>query len=288
MITQVLSALLMLVTLTAVVGSVIRGRTLARRVETRADGRVWLYRNFLLRMWPLMVLPLVITDVSDRVTARDLGWARPHGVAGYLLAAYYLLIVVIASVRIRRAMRRGQVIPQRQRIAFMVPRTARERWWAAALAVTAGVVEETIFRGALYAVGTKVYHLPAVTVLAAALVLFAASHLYQGWRGLIGSGLIGLILTIIFVTSGSLLLAIVVHAAHDLISLLLIPAESADRPPAQPAATTQQSKTAQPAETTHAAETTQAAEAAQPAETAQPTENAQAAAPLTIRAAAPE
>jgi membrane protease YdiL (CAAX protease family) len=232
--TQILSGLLVLVTVAVVIGSVIRGRTLAQRVEARPDGRLRLYRNFVLRMWPLMALPLVTVATTDRITARDVGWAWPHGVTGYLLTGCYMLIGVIASLRVRRMMRRGLVIAQRQRIAFMMPRTTRERWWTAALAVTAGAVEETIFRGSLLAVGTNVYHLPTIVVAGAALVLFAASHLYQGWRGLIGSALVGYIFTVIFLTSGSLLLAIVAHIAHDLMSLLLIPAKSSPKRPEEP------------------------------------------------------
>jgi membrane protease YdiL (CAAX protease family) len=230
-ITQLCGALLLLAISAVVISSVVRGRTLPRRVVSRPDGRVWLYRNFLLRMWPLMVLPVVMVWASDRVSARDVGWAWPHGAIGYLLGAYYLLVSLVAATRIRRLMRRGQVIAQRQRVAFMVPRTRRERWWAVALAVTAGVTEETLFRGSLLAVGTKVYHLPAGPVVVAALVLFAVSHLYQGWRGVLGSALIGAVFTAIFVASGSLLPAIVTHAVYDLISLLLVPAEAAPQPP---------------------------------------------------------
>jgi membrane protease YdiL (CAAX protease family) len=233
LITQVWGALLVLTTLTVVIRSVVRGRTLAQRVEARPDGRVWLYRTFVLRMWPLMLMPVATVWASNRITVRDLGWAWPHGAAGYLFTAYYVLIIAIVGVRIRRAMRRGVVIAQRRRVAFMTPRTTRERWWAVALALTAGATEEVLFRGGLLAVGTEVYHLPLVAAAAAALVLFAAGHLYQGWRGLLGSALVGFVFTVIFAVSGSLLLAVVAHAVHDLISLLLIPGESTPQPPAE-------------------------------------------------------
>jgi membrane protease YdiL (CAAX protease family) len=272
--TQILSGLLVLVTVAVVIGSVIRGRTLAQRVEARPDGRLRLYRNFVLRMWPLMALPLVTVATTDRITARDVGWAWPHGVTGYLLTGCYMLIGVIASLRVRRMMRRGLVIAQRQRIAFMMPRTTRERWWTAALAVTAGAVEETIFRGSLLAVGTNVYHLPTIVVAGAALVLFAASHLYQGWRGLIGSALVGYIFTVIFLTSGSLLLAIVAHIAHDLLSMLLIPAKSSPKRTEEP----------NPAKAPPALSTPEPAEARptpEPAASLLPPT-------LTVRAAAPE
>ena len=228
---QVLSALLVLVLSAAAVGAVVRSRTLAQRVEARPDGRVWLYRNFVLRMWPLMVLPLLVAWASSRVTTADLGWARPHGVVGYLLAAYYLLVVTIACFRVRGRMRRGVVFARRQRVAFMVPRTARERWWVVALSLTAGITEEALFRGALLAVGVKIYHLPYLATALAAVLLFAVGHLYQGWAGLIGSALVGSVFAVLYALSGSLLLPILVHASHDMISLLLIPATSTPQPP---------------------------------------------------------
>jgi membrane protease YdiL (CAAX protease family) len=230
---QVLSALLVLASLVGAVRSVVRGRTLASRVEARADGRVWLYRTFVFRMWPVMVLPPAIAWASTSITAADLGWSWPHGVGGYLFAAYYLLVLVIASFRVRGRMRRGVVFARRQRVAFMAPRTARERWWAAALSLTAGITEEAVYRGALPAAGIHLYHLPHLVAASAALLLFAAGHLYQGWTGLLGSTAAGFIFTVLYVMSGSLLLPIVVHAVQDVIALLLIPAVSTPQPPSE-------------------------------------------------------
>jgi membrane protease YdiL (CAAX protease family) len=246
---QVLSALLVLVLLAAAVGAVIRGRTLAQRVESRPDGRVWLYRNFVLRMWPLMVLPPLVAWASSRLTTADLGWAWPHGVGAYLLAAYYLVVLTIASFRVRGRMRRGVVFARRQRVAFMIPRTARERWWVVALSLTAGITEEALFRGALLAVGVKIYHLPYLVAALAAVVIFAVGHLYQGWTGLVGSALVGSIFAVLYALSGSLLLPILVHASQDLISLHLIPAASTPQPPTPPA-TTSTPETLEPSGTT--------------------------------------
>ena len=184
-------------------------------------------------MWPVMVLPPALAWASRRLTAADLGWAWPHGVGGYLLAGYYLLVLTIAAFRMRRpdAPRRG--VRPAAAVAFMLPRTARERWWAVALSLTAGITEETVFRGALPAVGIHIYHLPHVAAASAALLLFAAGHLYQGRIGLLGSAAAGLIFTVLYVMSGSLLLPILVHAAQDVIALLLIPAVCTPQPPAE-------------------------------------------------------
>ncbi len=233
---QVLSALLVLATVAAATRSVIRRRTLAQRVEARPDGRVWLYRSFILRMWPIMVLPPAIVWASSRITAADLGWAWPHGVGGSLLAAYYLLAVSIAGFRVRHRMRRGAVYPRRRRVVFMTPRTTRERWWVVALSLTAGITEEVLYRGALPAVGVHIYHLPYAAAASAAILFFAVAHLYQGRLGLLAAAAAGFVFTVLYAMSGSLLLPIVVHAGQDLITLLLIPAESTPTPPTEDAA----------------------------------------------------
>jgi membrane protease YdiL (CAAX protease family) len=226
----VLSGLFVLVTLAVVIASAVRGRDLGRRIEARPDGRVRFYRLSVLRGLPLLVLPAAIVGTSERVTARDVGWAWPHGVAGYLFTAYYLIFLIFAGVRARRLMRGGAVFAGRRRFVFMIPRTARERRWAVAVALTAGVVEETVFRGGLLAVGTKIYHLPSPAVMVVALVLFAAGHLYQGGKGFLGTALAGAVFTAIFAAGGGLLLAAVAHTAQDLTSLLLIPAEPTPKP----------------------------------------------------------
>ena len=61
-----------------------------------------------------------------------------------------------------------------------------------ALAVTAGVCEEIVFRGLLIAVGVHVLGLPLPVAAGLALALFAIGHLYQGPRGMIAVTLFGL------------------------------------------------------------------------------------------------
>ncbi|MFD0775522.1 type II CAAX prenyl endopeptidase Rce1 family protein, partial [Streptomonospora algeriensis] len=96
----------------------------------------------------------------------------------------------------------------------------RERVAAAVLAVTAGVGEELLYRGLLVAFGVAL-GLPVWAAAAAACLLFALAHLYQGWWGVVGPGLLGALFMVVYLGTGSLLIPIAAHVVLELRSLLL-------------------------------------------------------------------
>jgi membrane protease YdiL (CAAX protease family) len=59
--------------------------------------------------------------------------------------------------------------------------------------------------------------------VAGSVALFGLLHVYQGVAGVIGSLLIGTLLMAVFLSTGSILLAVTLHALIDLRSLVLIP-----------------------------------------------------------------
>ncbi|MUL40019.1 CPBP family intramembrane metalloprotease [Streptomonospora sp. PA3] len=107
-----------------------------------------------------------------------------------------------------------------QALTVLAPRNSRERRAAAALAVTAGVGEELLYRGLLVAFGASL-GLPVWAAAAGACVLFALAHVYQGWWGLVGPGLLGALFMVVYLGTGSLLVPIAAHVALELRSLLL-------------------------------------------------------------------
>jgi len=90
------------------------------------------------------------------------------------------------------------------------------------LGLNAGVVEELLFRLALPALIFGIVGNGLIAFLAAS-ALFGLLHAYQGWVGVLSSLVLGLIFSLIYLLSGSILLVIAVHAAFDLRSLVLIP-----------------------------------------------------------------
>jgi membrane protease YdiL (CAAX protease family) len=101
-------------------------------------------------------------------------------------------------------------------LSNLAPQTRTESRLFAMVSITAGVCEEILYRGLLLAtlvslVGTW----PAIAITS---LIFGLGHAYQGIFGIAKTGLIGLALAWLTVSSGSLFIAIVLHAVVDLTS----------------------------------------------------------------------
>jgi uncharacterized protein len=137
------------------------------------------------------------------------------------LSAAIVGLLLWSAIRLRRKAHefRDEV---RERAGAMLPESRGERRWFAAVGIGGAISEEMLFRGFLfYYIGT---HVPAANDLEKAIltsVVFAAGHLYQGWRGLATSTAAGLILAALYISSGSLLLPVVVHAIGNLRGILI-------------------------------------------------------------------
>ncbi|MCW4462826.1 CPBP family intramembrane metalloprotease [Sphingomonas sp. BT-65] len=108
-------------------------------------------------------------------------------------------------------------------IERILPQRGGEFGWTAALGIAAGIVEELFFRLALplfAAVATG----NAGIGFALATLLFAAAHRYQGWTGMAFSGVAGTLLAILYLATGELWFAMLIHALLNLNGLVLRPA----------------------------------------------------------------
>jgi membrane protease YdiL (CAAX protease family) len=86
-----------------------------------------------------------------------------------------------------------------------------------ALAVTAGVCEEFLYRGFAMAALTRV-GMPAWSVVLMSSVLFGLAHAYQGKGGIIGTGLLGLVFGTMRLAVGSLFPVVLWHAGVDVVA----------------------------------------------------------------------
>jgi hypothetical protein len=131
-------------------------------------------------------------------------------------AAVGLLIAAWRRRRGRGALHIGQV-------GALLPRSRSELGWGAALAITAGIVEELFFRLALpllIAITTG----SALAGFAAATLLFGLAHGYQRFAGVVATTLMGGLFAALYLYSGALWLAMLAHALLNLNSLVLRPA----------------------------------------------------------------
>ncbi len=102
-------------------------------------------------------------------------------------------------------------------INWLVPRTRAAKLLYSATSIAAGVAEETAYRGVLvwilaYALGSS---WPAVIISATA---FAFSHALQGWKSMVVIFIMACSMHALVWYTGTLVIAMVVHATYDLLA----------------------------------------------------------------------
>jgi membrane protease YdiL (CAAX protease family) len=154
-----------------------------------------------------------------------LAWAlevigNPVGTAITIAVATVVAVGLVLPIVMLRD--HQDAIPTVGDVGALIPRTRSELRYGAALGINAGLVEELLFRFALPALIFALVGDGALAFLASTL-LFGVLHIYQGKVGVLSSIILGLVFTVIYILSGSILLVIMIHALFDLRSLVLIP-----------------------------------------------------------------
>ncbi len=97
--------------------------------------------------------------------------------------------------------------------AEYLPRTRKDLNWFILLSITAGACEEILFRGFLIWYFGQINGTALAVLLSS--ILFGLAHSYQGWQGGLRAGLMGLVLALCYVFTGSLWVPIFLHIAGD-------------------------------------------------------------------------
>lgn len=206
---------------------------LARDRDSDPRAFVRLYRLWLAILWSWLLGVALVLVLSPGLYPAHIGLAWPHGdavrpVIGFF--AYLVAVVLVVGVVMRIRARRGGSVPGQGLFIALLPRTRTERWYALAMALSAGICEELLTRGLLIAAGIAVGLSPYVSA-AAATAIFGLAHLYQGVAGVLGTALVGALLATGYLATGSLLIPVIVHIVLDLRALVLMPppADTASR-----------------------------------------------------------
>jgi membrane protease YdiL (CAAX protease family) len=99
-------------------------------------------------------------------------------------------------------------------LSVVLPHTQREMFWFAGVSLTAGFCEEFLYRG--YFVWALSPWLGQWAAAALSLAFFAVGHIYQGWNGVLRTGMVGAIYTMVVMLLDSLWPAIALHVLVDL------------------------------------------------------------------------
>jgi len=180
---------------------------LRRALWMRAIASQWLLAAMVITVW--------LTAHRSLVTL-GLGLRASGGLLGVLVG---LAAIVVIVVRQRPAVDTDESVRARIRdrlapVERLMPRAAGDMPLFSALACTAGLCEELLFRGYLMWVAGAL--LPFPLAPAAQALLFGFCHAYQGPRGIVLTTFAGAFLTGVVLITGSLWPAMLIHALMDL------------------------------------------------------------------------
>lgn len=187
----------------------------SRTDPARARRGIW--SAWMGMLWGLVAAGVALWLRTDRAWASlglhlPGGW-RLWGSAGLVLALAALYLSTFAQVTRATSARKSALRARFGDAAAILPHARHELPRFVALSLTAGVCEEFVFRGYLIWVLQPVLGLWGAAAVSCA--AFAAAHAYQGTEGILKTGLMGALLTLVVLASGSLLPAIVLHALVD-------------------------------------------------------------------------
>lgn len=111
-------------------------------------------------------------------------------------------------------------VPDGQLLRELLPQTGHERRIFGLLSVAAGTGEEFAYRGYIIPVLAPLMGTAGAAVLST--VVFGVLHSYQGVLGIVRTGLMGGILAVGFLASGSLWPSIIAHTTVDLLAGLVL------------------------------------------------------------------
>ncbi len=189
----------------------------ARVSQGRAEAvpRSGLYLSSALLLWTLAGLTAAVA-MGSGIGAAQLGLrpAPPLALGAWTVGAYAAGLAVMVLGRLLR-------IAETPLLRHLIPISRLEKLSFAALALSAGFAEELVFRGFL--LWALLHATGSVTLaLAASSAVFGIMHAYQDVGGAARAAILGAVLAVPVLLTGSIVPAMVAHAAIDLTSGLLL------------------------------------------------------------------
>jgi len=218
--TQFLLVIALLLSIVFPIWGVRDHRLLLHRISNGdVDARVKFYKDVLMWHWPLTIGLLAWWLLSGNslesaglVPVADGRQRVAIGVGALVIIGHVIYLTMVS----RNADKLTAIKEQMGELSNLAPQTGTERRLFDMVSITAGVCEEILYRGLLLsALMSLVGTWPAVALSS---FIFGLGHAYQGISGIVRTGSIGLVLALLTVSSGSLFIAIALHAVIDLTS----------------------------------------------------------------------
>ena len=194
-------------------------RRFRRRMEEGRPGtRLAMYGETIALEWSLVAILLVGWIMLEANPAGlGLTFETSRGSIATMVVALVLsgfLLSQVGSVRRMGESPDERLVKQLASVEEMMPHDEGERAVFMTLSMTAGFCEELLFRGFLIEYFTPMTGLWGAVGSSA--VIFGIAHSYQGPAGMVKTGLVGLVMGALFLFSGSIWAAVILHLALDI------------------------------------------------------------------------
>lgn len=190
----------------------------ARDPRLRLVPRLSLYFSAVISQW-LLAAVCVLVVLAGRGSFLGLGL---RGVGLRALAWWTILVLAAAAfgMILLMLLESLRLWPKESELVYLLlPRTRREKLWATlAVAPTAALCEEFLYRGFLFRKLASWTHSLFWAALVAA-VVFGLAHMYQRWSGMARAAALGLLLTYPVIRLGTLFPSMIAHFLLDAASL---------------------------------------------------------------------
>jgi uncharacterized protein len=205
-----------------------RGRTrlqqLLAKPRVEAAERLSLYWSTIAFQW-IAAAVTAWRAWAHGFTAQQLGLVVPGRLRLFAITVCgAALVVTLQWLNLRRMGRSASPLrgPLQALAERILPQSTTELIPFLALAVTAGLCEEFLYRGFAMAVISRT-GLPTAVVIFLSSILFGLAHLYQGRAGFVSTMVLGLLFGISRAALGSLLPVVVWHVGVDVVAGLAGP-----------------------------------------------------------------
>lgn len=200
-------------------GAISYRRYVARIKAGEPANRARAYLETVALEWAALAVLGIAWYLLGRPVA-DLGFV-PAGGNGFWIGAAVLVLVtgyLVYAWRQSFAMTPEQKDKQTASLGdlvYLLPQSDRDFRGFVGVSITAGIVEEILYRGFVF--WYLAHFMPIWAVIVVSSVAFGLAHSYQGVGGMIRVAMIGLAFGAFYVLTGSIWLAMLAHAVFDIL-----------------------------------------------------------------------
>ena len=190
-------------------------RVAAGEIVNRGD----LYLKTIIGQWILFSIGIVVWTYSSRPWSAigfsvNYDWrVAPGAIITLIVVAFF--IKQIRDFRTTDKESAEKLVSQLGHLETMLPRNGNELAKFYGVSVTAGIVEEALWRGVL--IWYLSQYMPFWAAAAISTIGFAVGHSYQGIAHLPGILIIGAVFTGLYVLTGSIWLPVILHILVDVL-----------------------------------------------------------------------